>query len=204
MTQTYVSHCMMQHTATHCNTLQHTATHCNTLQHTYVSHCMRVYIHTHDTIEENTPYVYILTPYTPAARDAQASVGRQKVCYILLHCVVHWYSHIFVFSHPTVSSIYILTPYRVMHLQSHTLPCHVFTFLHRTPVCPYCSPQKLKEDSDLFFQKLQGSPIWRGRKGDTNAHVYLDTPDLPFEKYEGRIPQKSVRKAFYIADFVAS
>ena len=25
---------MLQHTATHCNTLQHTATHCNTLQHT--------------------------------------------------------------------------------------------------------------------------------------------------------------------------
>jgi len=25
---------LMQHTATHCNTLQHTATHCNTLQHT--------------------------------------------------------------------------------------------------------------------------------------------------------------------------
>ena len=25
---------MLQHVATHCNTLQHTATHCNTLQHT--------------------------------------------------------------------------------------------------------------------------------------------------------------------------
>jgi len=25
---------LLQHTATHCNTLQHTATHCNTLQHT--------------------------------------------------------------------------------------------------------------------------------------------------------------------------
>ena len=25
---------ILQHTATHCNTLQHTATHCNTLQHT--------------------------------------------------------------------------------------------------------------------------------------------------------------------------
>jgi len=29
---------MLQHTATHCNTLQHTATHCNTLQHT-ATHC---------------------------------------------------------------------------------------------------------------------------------------------------------------------
>jgi len=94
------------------------------------------------------------------------------------------YSHMFVYSHPP--------------------PCHAFTFSHHPPGCPYCSPQKLKEDSDRFFQKLQGSPIWRGRKGDTKAHVYLDTPDLPFEKYEGRIPQKSVRKAFYIAGFVAS
>jgi len=32
-------HCnTLQHTATHCNTLQYTATHCNTLQHTAV-HC---------------------------------------------------------------------------------------------------------------------------------------------------------------------
>jgi len=30
--------CVVQHTATHCNTLQHTATHCNTLQHT-ATHC---------------------------------------------------------------------------------------------------------------------------------------------------------------------
>ena len=98
------------------------------------------------------------------------------------------------------SGDYILTC-----LYIHTLPpCHAFTFSHHPPCCPYCSPQKLKEDSDRFFQKLQGSPIWRGRKGDTKAHVYLDTPDLPFEKYEGRIPQKSVRKAFYIAGFVAS
>jgi len=29
---------LLQHTATHCNTLQHTATHCNTLQHTAI-HC---------------------------------------------------------------------------------------------------------------------------------------------------------------------
>ena len=29
---------ILQHTATHCNTLQHTATHCNTLQHT-ATHC---------------------------------------------------------------------------------------------------------------------------------------------------------------------
>jgi len=33
------THCnTLQHTATHCNTLHHTATHCNTLQHT-ASHC---------------------------------------------------------------------------------------------------------------------------------------------------------------------
>jgi len=33
------THCnTLQHTATHCNTLQHTATHCNTLQHT-ATHC---------------------------------------------------------------------------------------------------------------------------------------------------------------------
>ena len=31
---------MLQHTATHCNTLRHTATHCNTLQHT-ATHWMR-------------------------------------------------------------------------------------------------------------------------------------------------------------------
>ena len=31
-------HYILQHTATHCNTLQHTATHCNTLQHT-ATHC---------------------------------------------------------------------------------------------------------------------------------------------------------------------
>ena len=27
---------ILQHTATHCNTLQHTATHCNTLHHTFI------------------------------------------------------------------------------------------------------------------------------------------------------------------------
>jgi len=33
------THCnTLRHTATHCNTLQHTATHCNTLQHT-ATHC---------------------------------------------------------------------------------------------------------------------------------------------------------------------
>ena len=35
--------CVVQHTATHCNTLQHTATHCNTLQHT-ASHDISIYI----------------------------------------------------------------------------------------------------------------------------------------------------------------
>ena len=30
--------CLLQHTATLCNTLQHSATHCNTLQHT-ATHC---------------------------------------------------------------------------------------------------------------------------------------------------------------------
>ena len=37
--QRTATHCSaLQHTATHCNTLQHTATHCNTLQHT-ATHC---------------------------------------------------------------------------------------------------------------------------------------------------------------------
>jgi len=37
-TATYYCNILLQHTATHCNTLQHTATHCNTLQHT-ATHC---------------------------------------------------------------------------------------------------------------------------------------------------------------------
>ena len=37
-----VTHCStLQHTAAQCNTLQHTATHCNTLQHTATRHGMR-------------------------------------------------------------------------------------------------------------------------------------------------------------------
>jgi hypothetical protein len=48
------------------------------------------------------------------------------------------------------------------------------------------SPQKLKEDSERFFEKLNSSPLWRGRRGEKKAHLYLDAPDLPFEKFEER------------------
>jgi len=48
---------ILQHTATHCNTLQHTATHCNTLQHT-ATHCNTVshppwYVHHYPCVWEN-------------------------------------------------------------------------------------------------------------------------------------------------------
>ena len=48
------------------------------------------------------------------------------------------------------------------------------------------SPQKLKEDSERFFEKLNSSPLWRGRRGEKKAHLYLDDPDLSFEKFEER------------------
>jgi len=54
--QCTATHCnTLQHTATHCNTLQHTATHCNTLQHMvlreleedlFMIHCIWVLQHT--------------------------------------------------------------------------------------------------------------------------------------------------------------
>ena len=72
------------------------------------------------------------------------------------------------------------------------------------------SPEKLKEDSAKFFEKLQQSPgpwsmlkmrisagvlldaadceivrpVWRGRRGDKKAHVHLDAPDMPHERLE--------------------
>ena len=59
---------------------------------------------------------------------------------------------------------------------------------HLTPILVLepRSPEKLKEQSAEFFEKLQQSPVWRGRHGDKRAHQTIDTPDLPFERYEER------------------
>jgi len=40
------THSILQHTATHCDTLRHTATHCNTLQHT-ATHCNTLHFSKH-------------------------------------------------------------------------------------------------------------------------------------------------------------
>ena len=57
------------------------------------------------------------------------------------------------------------------------------------------SPEKLKEDSDSFFEKLQQSPVWRGRRGDAKAHRHLEIPELPFERFEQRDPKSLLASA---------
>jgi len=52
---TFINEILLQHTATHCNTLQHTATHCNTLQHTATHWNTLQHTATHyDTLSHNT------------------------------------------------------------------------------------------------------------------------------------------------------
>ena len=72
---------LMQHTATHCNTLQHTATHCNTLLHTE-RHC---FILQHTIMHCNT--LQHTTVTTRATRLLyQAATHYNTLQHIATHC----------------------------------------------------------------------------------------------------------------------
>ena len=57
------------------------------------------------------------------------------------------------------------------------------------------SPDKLRVDTEAFFEKLNSSPIWRGRHGARNAHLALQLPDLPFEPRDARAPESLLCEA---------
>ena len=86
---THVCLWLLQHNATHCNTLHHTAAHCSTLQHT-ATHCNTLE-HT-ATLRRHTWTVCVLTPLTSLQHTATHCNTLQDTtthCNTLQHTATH-------------------------------------------------------------------------------------------------------------------
>jgi len=84
---------LLQHTATHCNTLPHTATHCNTLQHT-TRHC--------DTLQHTATHYSTLQHTVTHCNTLQHTAPHCKHCNTLQHTMTR---HPMGLCHPTTHPI---------------------------------------------------------------------------------------------------
>jgi len=88
------THCnTLQHTATHCDTLQHSATHCNTLQHT-TRHC--------DTLQHTATHYSTLQHTVTHCNTLQHTAPHCKHCNTLQHTMTR---HPMGLCHPTTHPI---------------------------------------------------------------------------------------------------
>jgi len=65
---------LLQHTATHCNSLQHTATHCNTLHHT------------HTATQLLDEYTSVCPPLSARARERATATHCNTLHHTVTHC----------------------------------------------------------------------------------------------------------------------
>jgi len=79
---------MLEHTATHCNTMQHAATRCSTLQHT-VTHCHTLlHTATHcNTLQHTAKHIKPLQIHTPLPHTA--TPHRNTLQHTATHCNTH-------------------------------------------------------------------------------------------------------------------
>ena len=89
----FMTHQVMQHTATHCNTLQHTATLCNTLQHTATLCNTLQHTATHcNTLQHTATHCNTLQHSATLCNTLQHSA---TLCNTLQHTATHCNAHDF-------------------------------------------------------------------------------------------------------------